>query len=619
MNARDQLDTYLPESIRSQIEQRYYARVNEQARFERFIDDPEFVRHPLRHIALFSDHGVVHVRDVAHQILQVLDVVNGLLIPRRSPRRLDFFMKGYGVMVAYLHDIGMVDGSHFGRAMHPEFATQAVFDAEFDPIVETIWDENWGNIAWRLVNLVTNGALRQDPKLVLREMLSMAVCHSKSKVPIAVLNDPVLLRKTMQQTAATDLHVLYWQQNVAKAQARLIASRHAQEPPVEIAQLARALEKAETALAEEIDAADGAEHPEAMLRRHYHDFEHDSFQWLVSEEVEICHLVGDVVDTLRALRTADALRQRGTVLRTSGNYQIFVDQVTAHAIYALQERHDRLFLLMGANPLNAGEANLAGSELGRDGNLRVSFYHGAFADQETTERAAYNAAIVVDDVQSDVLESFQRPPAEDNDGECLKTCRDMQILIEGVDDNLEFAELVRQQLLRLNPQLQDQVRTLPSLQHVAEQERRRYLEADHLNWDMHRKQELLGRVGQTGHQVEGIDPSEGFNDVKLIALKAGEMLIEAGTRASFVYIPLEGGLMATPLGGYQMIPMRAWIPLGNTSVIRGATRNATVLTEQDVELLMIPKEVYLRYWHKLYTPEELLHKVAATRAGTDDR
>ncbi|CAA9369495.1 MAG: hypothetical protein AVDCRST_MAG93-8289, partial [uncultured Chloroflexia bacterium] len=348
--------------------------------------------------------------------------------------------------------------------------------------------------------------------------------------------------------------------------------------------------------------------------RHYHDFEHDLFQWLVSEEAELRHLVGDVVDTLRALRTADALRQRGTVLRTSGNYQIFVDQVTAHAIYALQERHDRLFLLMGANPLNAGEANLASSELGRDGNLHVSFYHGAFADQETTERAAYNAAVVVDDIQSDVLESFQRPPAEDNDGECLKTCRDMQILIEGVDDNLEFAELVRQQLLRLNPQLQDQVRTLPSLQHVAEQERRRYLEADHLNWDMHRKQELLGRVGQTGHQVEGIDPSEGFNDVKLIALKAGEMLIEAGTRASFVYIPLEGGLMATPLGGYQMIPMRAWIPLGNTSVIRGATRNATIITGQDVELLMIPKEVYLRYWHKLYTPEELLQKVAATRA-----
>jgi len=194
----------------------------------------------------------------------------------------------------------------------------------------------------------------------------------------------------------------------------------------------------------------------------------------------------------------------------------------------------------------------------------------------------------------------------------------MRILIEGVDDNLEFAELVRQHLLRLNPQLQDQVRTIPSLQHVAEQERMRYIEAEELNWDIHRKQELLSHVGQTGHQVEGIDPSEGFNDVKLIALKAGETLIEAGTRASFVYIPLEEGLKAMPLGGYQMIPMRAWIPLGNTSVIRGATRNATVLTDQDVELLMIPKEVYLRYWHKLYTPEELLQKIAGTRANDAD-
>ena len=306
------------------------------------------------------------------------------------------------------------------------------------------------------------------------------------------------------------------------------------------------------------------------------------------------------------------------MLRTSGNYQIFVDQVTAHAIYALQDRDDRLFLLMGANPLNAGEANLASSELDRDGNLHVSFYHGAFADREATERAAYNAAVVVNDVQSDVLESFHRPPDEDNHGTCVKRCRDMRILIEGVDDNLEFAELVRQQLLRLNTQLQDQVQTIPSLQHAAEQERRRYLEADELTWDVPRRQELLGHVGQTGHQAEGIDPIEGFKDVKLITLKAGETLIEAGTRASFVYIPLGEGLEAIPLGGYQMIPMRAWIPLGNTSVIRGATRNATVITDRDVELLMIPKEVYLRYWHKLYTPEELLHKVAGTRVGKAD-
>ena len=54
-----------------------------------------------------------------------------MLIPERGPLRLDF-MKGYGVMVAYNHDIGMRDFSPFGRAMHPEFATQEVFGAAYD-------------------------------------------------------------------------------------------------------------------------------------------------------------------------------------------------------------------------------------------------------------------------------------------------------------------------------------------------------------------------------------------------------------------------------------------------------------------------------------------------------
>jgi hypothetical protein len=68
----------------------------------------------------------VQVRDVAWQILQVLKAINGVLIPPRDQSRMEYFMVGYGVMVAYLHDIGMADLTEFGRAMHPEFAAQAV-------------------------------------------------------------------------------------------------------------------------------------------------------------------------------------------------------------------------------------------------------------------------------------------------------------------------------------------------------------------------------------------------------------------------------------------------------------------------------------------------------------
>jgi carbonic anhydrase len=43
------------------------------------------------------------------------------------------------------------------------------------------------------------------------------------------------------------------------------------------------------------------------------------------------------------------------------------------------------------------------------------------------------------------------------------------------------------------------------------------------------------------------------------------------------------------------------MPLGVTGVIRGAGRNATIRAEQTVQLIMIPKMIYLKYWHHPYT------------------
>ena len=57
-------------------------------------------------------------------------------------------------------------------------------------------------------------------------------------------------------------------------------------------------------------------------------------------------------------------------------------------------------------------------------------------------------------------------------------------------------------------------------------------------------------------------------------------------------------------GRLPPFPVYPWTPLGNTSVIRGAVRNATVVAEQAVQLLMIPAEIYLNHWHATYTREE---------------
>ena len=128
----------LPQEFTSYIEHNYYGQVTEQSKLEAIIHDPAFVHDPLKHVALFSDHGVLHVRDIATKIVQVLRQINGLFIAARGPQRLAF-MLGYGSMLAYLHDIGMKNATASGRAMHPEFAAQLAFSTDVDPLIAVLW------------------------------------------------------------------------------------------------------------------------------------------------------------------------------------------------------------------------------------------------------------------------------------------------------------------------------------------------------------------------------------------------------------------------------------------------------------------------------------------------
>jgi hypothetical protein len=588
------LDRCIAPQIRSAIEQKYYARINAQAQLQQALKDPLFLQNPSAHVALFADHGVVHVRDVAQQILQVLEAIHGVLIPARDAERFSW-MKNYGVLVAYAHDIGMIDLSLFGRAMHPEYATQAVLGIEFDDIVDQLWADDRGKVAARLIQLTHMGALDQTPNVVLRELLTMVNCHSKSKVPVSLLNDPAQLRQMMQTVVATDLNYLYCQQRLNKAQGAAHSAASIDQPSTSLLEAEAALEQA--ARAGRVSAV-----LNERLHGVYADFERDAFQWLESSHVAARQLVADVVDTLRALRCADALRQRGTMLKTSGNYEVFVDQRTSNAIYALRLDDEHLYLLEIPDRISAGEANMASSELDKEGNLRISFHHGMFSDQDTILNAAYSAALVVNDIQTDVIESLQRP--NDVAQTALKQPANIQILIESVDDNTAFADLVCQQLHSLNPIAARQARIVASLQASSALERIRYLRSAELDWALTCRQEMLQKIAHYGHKTERIDPIEGFKEVRQIDLRAGETLIESGAPSGFVYIPLGEGLRILPLGGYQAFAIQPWMPVGVTGVIRGSIRNAGVVAEQDLSLLAIPKGVFLKHWHHTYSPQE---------------
>lgn len=591
MTESNPLDVFIDPELRAIIERRYYERVNEHATLAAALKDPTFLAAPADHVALFADHGVIHARDVALEMRRVLDAVHGVLIPRRDPQRFSW-MHAFGALAGLIHDIGMVDLSKFGRFMHPERATQTVLDSEFDDIFEHLWADDRGGVTVRLSGLAESG-LRQRPETVLREMLAMVVCHSKTKIGVDLLNDRVALRDVMHTVATTDLRCLYLQQQAQRAERALA---EAQQKGLDPDEHRKKLRAAEAELAE-FSSADrmsrfAAEQPAAG----YEDFETEGFSWLVSEDEYVKPLVDDVIDTLRALRSADALRQRGTVLKTSGNYEVFVDQRSANAIYALRLDEGHLYLLEVPDRISAGEANIASSEMDADGNLRISFHRGRFTDHETVLYAADCAALIVNDIQADAIESFQRPPGDDG----VRQSSDVEILLESAEDNPAFADLVRQGLVSLNPMAGAQARVAPSLQSKSALERAHYLNGEVLDWDREQGLRLLEKVAQFGHRTDDIDPIQAFTHVRRIRLGAGDTLIRAGAPAGFVYISEGEGLRGVPLGGYGEFLIRPWIPVGVTGVIRGSIRNADIIAEQDITVLAIPRDVYVEFWHRTY-------------------
>ena len=585
---------YLPEAFRKFIESQFYAKISEKAQLKNLKNDPSFLKNPAKHIALYSDHGTVHVRDVAHQTLEVIQRVNGILIPERNYSDLEF-VRAYGLHLAYLHDIGMMDFSDFGRFMHPEFAAQYVFQPEFDAMLELLWQENSGNIPWQLLSLFKNDYSETRIKIIFREILALSVGHSKSKMPIAILNEPKQLRKHIQHILSSPLEALFLQQKIGKFQRQIEGTTKEKE----VQKLQKKIEKFQKKLNKAPSEAS------IELGRYYDNFEKEAYDWLLSKRKPVRRFVINILDSLRCLRAADALRQRGTVLRTSAGYEIFVDQKSANAIYALRSAdNEELYLLESKKPINAGEANLASSELDKDGNLRVSFHRGAFQNPKITQKAAYNAAITIDDIQADTLQSFIRNTALDHTvfPAPKKASEAIKISIEGVDDNENFANLVCDTLRKLSPGITDRLQTTISLQGAELKEVRRYLNGTDLRMRFKTNKSLkkiLEKIPTSSLNMSTVDWDAALKDIRVVKLSAGEMLIQSGSPSGFVYIPLNNGLKVFPLGGYESTPAPMGVPIGNTGVIRGSVRNANVFAEKNLELLIIPKETYLNYW---YTP-----------------
>lgn len=606
-----EIDPFIPAWLRELVDKQYYERINKDLTLDKVIQDPEFLSSPLDHLALYTDHSVMHVKNVTQLLLKIIPKIHGVLIPKREQLRLDF-MRGYGCVLAYLHDIGMVNPTQFGRMIHAEYLPHALYSEEFEHIFQLIWKNNIGGISWRVHTLILENKLDINPELMLRELLTFAYCHSKSSVPVEKINDKKALREHMQYCLMHTLTEMFYTKTIKKIESQIQKSNR---DPVKKEALQAKLSslQAEYALLE--DKEEHNQQRSKTLSKYYRDFTKDSYAWLVMEgSPELTDFVEDIIDTARLLRCADAFRQRGTTLKTSADYQIFIDHLTGNAIYALSHNSDALFLLEVSKSINAAEANLEGLMLTLEGDLIFAFTRGQFATQEATDHAIANMARLVEDIQADVVGSFSTSLNHgQRKGEYVKKGQPMYILLESTDDNPDFNKLLAYKLIQNNPALAPIIKLVPSLKRIALAEKNRYLFGSSLNLTLEEKKQLLAKIEETGHRVKTIPMDVAFDFVKTAALKKDEQLLAAGDFAGFVYIPMGPGLTGFPLGGYKTFKLPAWMPFGNVGVIRGDVRNATIFAETPVEVLIIPREIYLQYWHTTYKVADTYEMAAHLR------
>jgi hypothetical protein len=560
-------DRYIPADVRTVLEERFLRPVEEMATLEVISADGSLAATPGLHPALYADHGIVHARDVAANVLAVAGTVRGRLVPERTDERWEFVV-GLAVLLAYFHDVGMSDPSPDGRRIHPLHAAHVPFSGEMDDVLTRLWESD-GPVVRRITFVADVAPFRADPDVVLRELAALGALHSKSAFAGPLYADFRALRRVLQLAVLLDLD----------------DHRRAGRFPGPEDQL--------------------PSHP-GSAARWYGDAALDAYAWLDSPETAHAALADDAIDAVRLVRVADALRQRGTTLRTTAGYEIFIDVDTGKAVFSLPTAGgDRLFLLRVDSPLSAGEANIRRAELTPDCNLRISFHRGRFSTPAAARAASDATARVVADVGPDLLGAFEiRRPSVD-----LPTpARDpasVLVELERPADDPAFAEAVAVAAARLDPLLAARIVVVADLENAAPTEAARFLQAETVAADGAEAEEILRELATRGMRVEAIDRVRAFEDVRRIRVGEGEVLAEAGSSPAFVYVPVDCGLRLERLGGYGRVDVPAWIPIGATGVVRRAERNSTVVAAEGGEVLIIPGELFAREWFQPYGTREL--------------
>ena len=142
-------------------------------------------------------------------------------------------------------------------------------------------------------------------------------------------------------------------------------------------------------------------------------------------------------------------------------------------------------------------------------------------------------------------------------------------------------------------------------------ERARFYAAQPVDVNDSLADEIIRQVSARGAATDRIDREAAFAEVCRATIRHGETLVAAGSLPAFAYIPMGPGLVVHPGGGDGPSPLSPWVAVGTTCVIRRAERNADIVAEQQVDVIMIPGERYATTWVRPLKPSELRRASAA--------
>lgn len=527
----DALEPWIAPSLRVLVEDRYWAPIERLTGLDAMVADPAFVADPGAHISIYSDHGPNHARDVAARAASISSWAVGTLVPERSDDRAAF-VTGAAVLLSLLHDVGMCVDPPVGRRLHAQYGSQLVFTPGFADVLDELLRTDAGLLD---SGLTAHGVAAADRREVAAEVLACAVAHSKSTVPAPVLDDPAGFRSLLQYVRHTQL----------------------------------------------LD-----QQPGRTL-----DSDRGTFAWLT--DARYAALTADVVDAIRIVRAADALRQRGTTLRTSSGFEVVVDARTGCAATVVRSASRRsAFLLEIGKPISIGEANIRGAEIDPH-EVRFHFHRGDLASPEIADRVADATASVVDDIQRDILPSFPS--------------RDLAITLVAPADDPTFAERVRGRFVARRPELDGRVDVVPGAPIPTVPPRFDWVGRGRPVEPAMRDVALADMEARGLRVVHTAD--EMFDGVVAVDLAEGEAIIAPGEDASFAVVATGPGLVVTPLGGYDPVAAQPWIPVGTVGVLRGHDRNSLVTASRPLEVLVIPADVFLAHWAEPYDAAALVARV----------